>query len=488
MKLVTHMDYEAIFNSLPTPYMVMDREFDIVAMNEAYLDATMRSRESLIGENVFSAFPAEEESRRILQDSFERVRDQGIVDVLPVLPYAIAGKQGVEHRSWSCTHVPIRGEDGKVAFVLQNTQDISQWQQSRELADLSKVAADLSESDGCRRQEMVQVLNQTLLATTHHLRRLFMDATNFMCVLQGPDHVIEMANLAFRELAGGRDLVGQTVREGLPEAASQEYLGILDDVFRTGEAFAGRKMRAFLRNKDGAIDEYFLDISCQPILDATGEVNGVFVEGADVTHHVRSEKRQALLIRELHHRVRNTLATVQGVMNSTARSSETIEDFQAAFAGRIASLAKTHAVMTEELEQSVSFRHLLNQELGPYSDDQGLRIRLSGPAVDLPSQIGVPLGMAVHELTTNAAKYGALSAEGGHVEVKWSLIDAAHGPALSCEWGEQDGPMVTPPSREGFGSMLLKRVLSQQIRAEVKVAFAPEGFRLRMVIPLQVER
>jgi two-component sensor histidine kinase len=247
-------------------------------------------------------------------------------------------------------------------------------------------------------------------------------------------------------------------------------------------------MRTLLQSSKGKIEEYFLDVTVQPIVDGDGEISGVFIEGSDVTANVRAEQRQALLIRELHHRVRNTLATVQGVMNTTAKSSMTIDEFQEAFAGRISSLAKTHAVMTEEFDQSVSFEHLLNQELGLYADDLGRRIRLQGPDVDLPSQIAVPLGMAVHELTTNAAKYGALASDAGRIAVEWSLVDGPLGGALRWEWSETDGPLVKPPRREGFGSMLLKRVLSQQIGAEVNVAYEPEGFRLRMLVPLRAER
>ncbi|MGA9487391.1 MAG: sensor histidine kinase, partial [Methylocella sp.] len=269
----------------------------------------------------------------------------------------------------------------------------------------------------------------------------------------------------------------------------QEYPGILENIFKTGEVHVGRKTRILLQDApDCEIEEHYIDFVAQPITGANGEVTGIFIEGNDVTDHVKTEQRQALLIRELHHRVRNTLATVQGVMNTTAKSSANVEAFQEAFSGRIASLAKTHAVMTEQLHQSVSFQQLLTQELGPYSDDQGLRIRLSGPAVDLPSQIAVPLGMAVHELTTNAVRHGALSKEEGRIEVGWGLVEKDGERALLCEWNEFAGPLVTPPSRDGFGSMLLKRVLSQQIRADVKVDFAPEGFRLRMAVPLQIER
>ncbi len=194
-------------------------------------------------------------------------------------------------------------------------------------------------------------------------------------------------------LAGGRDLIGKPLREGLPESEGQDYPRILHKIFETGEVHVGRKTRIFLQDApDCELEEHYIDFVAQPILGTNGEVTGIFIEGNDVTDHVRTEQRQALLIRELHHRVRNTLATVQGVMNTTAKSSATIEAFQEAFAGRIASLAKTHAVMTEQLQQSISFQQLLTQELGPYSDDLGLRIHLSGPAVELPSQIAVPLG------------------------------------------------------------------------------------------------
>lgn len=481
-EVVARMDFEPVFNNLPVPTMVMDVDFNIVATNDAYLEATGRERAALIGVNVFKAFPGEGESRRRLQDSFERVRDKGITDVLPALHYPLSGGDGASRQVWSCTHFPIRDADGNVAFLAQNTQDISKLHPAHD-PEIDTARKNLRD-----RLEMVAVLNHTLLATAHHLDRLFMQASNFMLVLRGPEHECEMANVALRDLLGGRDIIDRPVRDAAPELASQGFLDILDNVFATGESFVGRKLRFLLQSDKGKIQEHFLDIVCQPIAGENNAIGGLFVEGSNVTPQVRLEQRQSLLIRELHHRVRNTLATVQGVMNTTAKSSSTIEDFQEAFAGRIASLAKTHAVMTEELDQSVSFEHLLNQELGFYADSLGERVSLCGPAVDLPSQIAVPLGMAVHELTTNAAKHGALASEAGRVAVKWSLDDSPAGAALRWEWNESEGPAVKPPGREGFGSMLLKRVLSQQIGAEVNVAFEPEGFRLRMLVPLRSER
>jgi two-component sensor histidine kinase len=171
-------------------------------------------------------------------------------------------------------------------------------------------------------------------------------------------------------------------------------------------------------------------------------------------------------------------------MSSTARSSTSIEDFQQAFVGRISSLAKTHLSLTENVRQTATFGNLLHNELDAYDDGSGGRIRLKGPPVELPSEIAVPIGMAIHELTTNAAKHGALSLIGGTVEVTWTLSIEADGRKLGFQWVEHDGPAVTPPAREGFGSRLLEKVLRARTNAEVTADYHRDGLRVRVVLPL----
>ncbi|MDP4005290.1 sensor histidine kinase [Methylobacterium sp. NEAU K] len=210
---------------------------------------------------------------------------------------------------------------------------------------------------------------------------------------------------------------------------------------------------------------------------------------ADVTDRRLAEERQSLLIRELHHRVKNTLATVQAIVGSTARTASSIESFYEAFVGRIKSLAHTHAVLTEDTWQTASLSNLLRSELRPYAEVsvQGGadgRISLDGPAIDLPSEIAVPIGMAIHELTTNAAKYGALSNRTGRVAVTWSLEPGGPAPMLRFSWRETGGPPVRPPSRQGFGSRLLQRVLITQVQAEVVTDYDPGGFSLTMRAPI----
>jgi two-component sensor histidine kinase len=221
-----------------------------------------------------------------------------------------------------------------------------------------------------------------------------------------------------------------------------------------------------------------------PLHDASGKLVGAVNMLVDITERKRAEDQQALLVRELHHRVKNMLATVQAIMGSTARASTTIEQFQQAFTGRIMALARTHSSLADDEWQAISFKSLLCNELEPYDDGSPRRVHLAGPAVDLPSATAIPLGMAIHELTTNAVKYGALSVLGGSVAVSWALVgDQAHS-ELTIEWVERNGPAISPPTRRGFGSQLLERVLNNQIGARVMISYDPEGLRAHVVVPL----
>ncbi|MBX9760933.1 MAG: sensor histidine kinase [Beijerinckiaceae bacterium] len=203
-----------------------------------------------------------------------------------------------------------------------------------------------------------------------------------------------------------------------------------------------------------------------------------------IHEHEAISARQKVLIRELHHRVRNMLATIQGVMAVTSRSSGTMREFTSSFSERLQSLARTHQLLTDDLLQSASLIDLLQQELQPFDDGSGLRFALRGPAVDLPSTLAVPFGMAIHELTTNALKYGALSTPGGRIAVDWNIHTLDHGRELSLRWKERGGPMVQPPQRRGFGTMLIDRVLGPQANARTQLTYDSAGIIFEMSAPL----
>lgn len=246
-------------------------------------------------------------------------------------------------------------------------------------------------------------------------------------------------------------------------------------------AGAGFQGEALNYRKDGST--YMVEWLITPVREADGRITRWISAQRDVTERRASEDRQGLMVRELHHRVKNTLATVQAVLNATVRSSSSISDFTRGFSGRIASLAKTHALITEDVDQVVSFEGLLRAELGPY--DEAGRLTLKGPFVILPSVLAVPVGMALHEMTTNALLHGALGHLTGRLEVKWSVQEGSDGSVLHWTWNEYGGPTVPPPTREGFGSRLLRKVLTTQAEAEVDVMFDPDGLKVSIHIPLR---
>jgi two-component sensor histidine kinase len=212
------------------------------------------------------------------------------------------------------------------------------------------------------------------------------------------------------------------------------------------------------------------------------EVSEVLLSASD--ERKRAEERQALMVRELHHRVKNTLATVQAVVSSSARTAETIEAFREAVVERISSLARTHTLLVNNAWGGASLRAIFEAELAAYDDPEHRRIRLEGPDIHVPDDIALAIGMTVHELTTNAAKYGALSRPTGTLKVRWDAVAEDNRRTLELHWEERGGPAVSPPTRKGFGSTLVERVLRVQLGGEVKTDYAPEGLTIAIKAPL----
>jgi two-component sensor histidine kinase len=202
----------------------------------------------------------------------------------------------------------------------------------------------------------------------------------------------------------------------------------------------------------------------------------------------RAEQRQALLVRELHHRVRNALATVQALLGASARSSGSVDELYRAFSGRIASLAKTQTLLTEDYWQTAPFRAILEQELQPFMGADEGRFVLKGPPVELAADLAVPVGMAVHELARNARMHGALSVATGWIAVKWEVRQAEGSRTFRLEWAEHDGPPMGKPLRSGFGLTLLERALPMQAKAQTKLSFNPNGLRFEMEAPWVEQR
>ena len=358
---------------------------------------------------------------------------------------------------WTYGYSPI-DHDGGVGGVLVVCKDVTAEHQVREA--LAQANAELN-------------------SEAQRLRTLFEQAPSFMAVLRGPDHRFELANPGYMRLVDQRPVVGLTVAEALPEAAEQGYLELLDQVYRSGEAFTARGSKFSSPGRPGApaIDRY-LDFVYQPILDAQGAVNGVFVEGHDVTERIVGERRQKLLLDELNHRVKNTLATVMSLAMLSGKSAQSVAEFVTVFTDRVHAMAKTHDLLIKTASGVITVQDVLRAELAPYAEPHG-QLELVCEAMELTSDAPVSLGLIVHELLTNAAKYGALSTPDGRLRVHCGR-DADGG---FLAWQETVAHPLAGATRRGFGTRLIDR-LARELGGAAKLDLKPTGLEAKITFSL----
>ncbi len=205
----------------------------------------------------------------------------------------------------------------------------------------------------------------------------------------------------------------------------------------------------------------------------------------DITERKQVDEQQRFFLDELNHRVKNTLATVQSIAAQTLRSSKTSAQFKEAFEGRLLALSMTHNLLTLTSWRDADLHDIAEQELAPYKREADERVVIDGPKVNLPPRHAINLGLVLHELVTNAAKYGALSVPTGRLDLSWTIVrsdsQAAH---LRILWLESGGPPVEPPKRQGFGSRLIRRSIEGELDGALGIDFDGPGVSYDMSIPL----
>ncbi|GJD96824.1 sensor histidine kinase [Methylobacterium iners] len=202
-----------------------------------------------------------------------------------------------------------------------------------------------------------------------------------------------------------------------------------------------------------------------------------------------ASEHQQLLIHELNHRVKNTLATVQAFTTQSLRSAMSLGEAREAITARLIALAKAHDLLTAEKWESADLSRIVSDALCLHNADRQ-RCRWQGDAVRVVPRTALALSMMLHELATNATKYGALSNETGAVSVSWATVEDANdpyeaGPRLTMHWRERDGPPVLPPTRRGFGSRMIERGLANELGGKVKIFYEPAGAVCTLDIPLE---
>lgn len=301
--------------------------------------------------------------------------------------------------------------------------------------------------------------------------RALMDAMPAIVWLATPDGELHYFNDRWY------DLTGQTPQEALPNGWTTALHP--EDAARTLEAWraarrtgADYEIEMRYRRRDGAYRWYVA--RAKPVRDAGGAVTTWLGVSFDAHEHRLAAEHQTLLINELNHRVKNTLATVQAMAAQTVRGQASPEEAHEAFTSRLMALSAAHNVLTEQHWTGAGLQDVVAGAVEIFGEKRE-RFEISGPAVWLPAKTALAISMALHELGTNAIKYGALSVPNGVVRLEWTASEDAEGLRLRLAWREIGGPPVSEPLRRGFGSRLLERGLSAELDGPVRLDFRPEG-------------
>lgn len=603
----------------PLPMVTLWGPTGVMLYNDAYAGFAGARHPHILGMDVLDAWPeAADWNRKVMDTSFHRGERLSVQD-LELTLY----RRGIGEPVWmNLDYSPVPDENGTPAGVIAIVVETT-----------AKVRAE-----------------RRISGERERLERMFDQAPGFMAMLEGPDHVFAMANDAYFKLVGGRDLIGKTVTEALPEAAGQGFVDLLHGVYSSGEPYVGSAVPVLLDLADGSSDQRFIDFIYQPVFEE-GKVSGIFVQGHDVTEHKRSEalrvahnqvlqlaiqnrplgqvldalihtveqwsrsdvlasillldenqnlrhgaapslpqayneaidgigigpsvgscgtaaflaepvfvsdiatdprwsdfknlaaehglaacwsvpimsgagevlgtfamyhraqrdpaeqdlelvevvtrtaaliidrhraeekrsraeRQQQLLLGELNHRVKNTLAIVQSLTHQSFQSAVSSEDAMRRFEGRLQALAGAHNLLTSTNWESALIADVARSALVPFCQPE--RCDIEGPPVRVSPQTAVSLALALHELATNASKYGALSVPAGRLSVCWTVAEGQ----LELVWTESGGPPVKIPDRRGFGTRMIERTLASEFGGTVELAFRPEGVTCTLISPL----
>lgn len=271
------------------------------------------------------------------------------------------------------------------------------------------------------------------------------------------------------------EVIGQGGEILLPPDQPEGFSGVFALAVQAGGPIHLETVRM---SRDGrAVD---VAVSASPMYDPQGPFLGVASVMRDITDRKKAELHQRLLIGELNHRVKNTLAVVQGLAQQTFRDVEAATEARSAFEGRLLALAAAHNILTDRKWENAGFREIVEAALRPFLREDAGRISLSGPDLVVRPQTAVAFAMVLHELATNAVKYGALRPSGGRLDVDWSSTPED---GFLFHWVEQNDAPIEAPRKKSFGSRLIERSLASEIGADVEPNYTPDGLRLTIRAP-----
>jgi PAS domain S-box-containing protein len=313
-------------------------------------------------------------------------------------------------------------------------------------------------------------------AETTRMAMVFTDATE-------PENPIIFANDSFLSLTGydREEVLGKGFNFFMAQGADAEALARIKDEF---EGVTASGTEVLYRRKDGS--EFWTAVFISPVRDERGDVVQYFASFVDLTKHKEDEARSKLLIEELNHRVKNTLATVQSIVWQATRTSSDPKLVQKAIETRLFALSRSHDLVTRENWESIGLLDIIHDAMEPFgvADGRAARIVIQGENIRFSPKSALVLSIVFNELATNAVKFGALSNEAGSILIGWTKELTPAGDRVLLHWQEKNGPPVMTPSRIGFGSRVIEHSLAQELKGTVHFDYRPDGLACTMTIPI----
>ena len=297
-----------------------------------------------------------------------------------------------------------------------------------------------------------------------------------------PDNPIVFANASFLSLTGfdREEVLGQSFSSLMARGVGPEPLAKIAAAFRGSSE---EDLPIQYCRKDAST--FWADVFISPVRDSAGDLVQHFISLVDLTKHKQEQASCKMLIDELNHRVKNTLSTVQSIVWQASRRSSDPEVIREAIESRLLALSRSHDLLTRVNWEGAGLRDLVDAALEPFGIANGRRERfvIEGQTVHLPPKATLALGIAFHELATNAVKYGAFSNDTGTILITWAIEPAPESNRLVLRWQEKDGPQVAPPSRRGFGSQVIERGLAHELEGTASLEYRAEGLLCTIDIP-----
>jgi PAS domain S-box-containing protein len=361
---------------------------------------------------------------------------------------------------------PLRGGDGRFRLFLTRIVPIRD-----EHGTIFRWFGTNTEIDALMRTEA------ELCARTAELETLLSSAPIGLATFDREHRYIRInAELAATNALSMEEHLGRTAGEiDPPNAPLVEAL--INRVFDTGEAVRNVEISASNPRADG-VERHWLT-GFYPVRGVTGEVESVGAWAVDISDRKAAEQREHLLAREVDHRAKNLLAVVQSIVQLTPASDP--ETLKGSIVGRIQALARAHSLLSDARWEGVALGQLVADELAPFAS--GDRIKAAGPSFTLRPPAAQSLGLVLHELATNAAKYGSLSQPGGRLDIAWDRGRDPAGEFVELRWKEIGGPPTVEPAELGFGSNIIRASVNRQLRGKVTKQWLPGGLVCTLRIP-----